>query len=899
MENKKQLIIIPPVSEAMKKLQEVLEGISVDENMEITVIDDLKEFGQFLNITGQCLILVSNAKKCATLLQENRAYLIKNHCKTILFTPKEIPAKTLVKFTKIGLTESILENSPPKTFLYKVKLLLRSIKTAKNIDDAEKTVKSLDNMQAQVEGHLELKGQEKDKENSIDLDRTNKKNQMEGETIDYGNPLKGKIKPATENLDTHWKSDQKKSAENLIEEEEEKDLSLESTPDAIDMYMRGKNKNIDASTKEEDKFDKKMAELLADDEQVKKKKSFEDIIDDGSMKQKRLKPLDTETIEEIKKPQTTIELDIVSTKNKKSIGDEVDDFDKKMAELLAAEAEMKKKNKGFIEELGGHLKGKVSELIPEEDIDELLQKKTYDNSEIQEEKASNIELDLIAAKKEKTKKGIEALELENEMHEGQVDQIEGNMIGDEGTVEKIRTRMEGKLKYDENPIEAEEKDNLHSLKKETSAAATDEYDKNSLEQPTDEIEDKKNKSLKADSEENKKREKSIELEIEAARKHLDKKEELEAEIRERKPIVDQEANGQERKKLDKIQPPEKKSNELGLPSKRAEANANNTHTSTVDKIDTYYRGGESNKKNDQDWGNLIDKKDSVELLAGKTKRNDATSGHIEKNNLGEQTIDYRKMKEEFDMMAAGMSTNALPKGKDADASLNNDEDVGSFKVVDIDPKGLDFSINIINSIYQKEIKPKNIFSLLTEELLNTYHCIPIFYNFKLTEKKFVEAFNPFIEIKDDRISREAKDLWVELKKDNPLFEKFLEKSMITWRCPEIVKNNEVWEDVELPIWAENELKTKKVELIFPYYDGIDRMGMAIVFFPEGLDPKTANGLLTVLETARTLFLDTIQRYQVPSTRAINNLQSSEAMPIEEKKNVLSFFGGLFGKKKTG
>ena len=119
------------MSEALKKLNEVLEGISTDENMEISIIDDLKEFSQFLGTTGQCLILCSNAKKCVTFLQENKSIIAKHNCKTILFTSVEIPVKTLTKFTKIGLTESILESSPPKTFLYKVMLLRRSSKTTK------------------------------------------------------------------------------------------------------------------------------------------------------------------------------------------------------------------------------------------------------------------------------------------------------------------------------------------------------------------------------------------------------------------------------------------------------------------------------------------------------------------------------------------------------------------------------------------------------------------------------------------------------------------------------------------------------------------------------------------------------------------------------------------------
>jgi molecular chaperone GrpE (heat shock protein) len=80
--------------------------------------------------------------------------------------------------------------------------------------------------------------------------------------------------------------------------------------------------------------------------------------------------------------------------------------------------------------------------------------------------------------------------------------------------------------------------------------------------------------------------------------------------------------------------------------------------------------------------------------------------------------------------------------------------------------------------------------------------------------------------------------------------------------------------------------------------------MALVFFPDGINPKTSHCLLTLLEMARTLLLDTIERYKVvpiqdnrldPETK--NAPAPEEA--ATEKKGVIGFLGGLFGRKKAG
>ena len=121
--------------------------------------------------------------------------------------------------------------------------------------------------------------------------------------------------------------------------------------------------------------------------------------------------------------------------------------------------------------------------------------------------------------------------------------------------------------------------------------------------------------------------------------------------------------------------------------------------------------------------------------------------------------------------------------------------------------------------------------------------------------------------------------------------------MTTWLCREIQnksENNSFWEDVELPTWAQDELVNKKVELIFPYFDGLDRMGYAIVFFPEGINPKMEKDIQVLLEYARTIQLDTIQRKMASR----ENDENENEKDGSEKKNILNSLTGLFGRNKA-
>ena len=127
-----------------------------------------------------------------------------------------------------------------------------------------------------------------------------------------------------------------------------------------------------------------------------------------------------------------------------------------------------------------------------------------------------------------------------------------------------------------------------------------------------------------------------------------------------------------------------------------------------------------------------------------------------------------------------------------------------------------------------------------KEMIKKYQGYPVFYTYKASESKHIETFESFSQSSSPSLTPELTEWWNTHKKDGPLFENYYLKTMTTWLCREIpnkAANGLHWEDVELPSWAANELSNKKVELVFPYFDGVDRMGFALVLFPNGIDAK--------------------------------------------------------------
>jgi hypothetical protein len=911
MENKKQLLVIPPMSEPLQKLNEVLNGIATDENIEISIIDDLKELGQFIGSSGQCLVAFSNAKKCATFLQENRFAIAKTHTKVILLTPKEIPAKTLVKFTKIGLTESILENSPPKTLLYKVKLLLRSIKSSGGSEEKELAVKTMgDTGAAQAQSKGEMNSDKLQTEegsvNYLAEERAKfKKEQEEAEAVNYGENLKGKPTEQEEAIDTHWKSKRKK--DEINHEDAEPDYSKVEVEDSedIDMYYRGKKKSneLDIIAGEEVSKRKRNEELPEEEDLIGKKINTTELDLGPGEKEKRQKLREDESENYLmKKTSDSFTLEAAEEKpvQKQLTEEEEEEIKRKeMLELEALFEEAKKRQEAQAAEvLGGHYKGKLTGAGLDEDEPELKEeKKEYDNSDLYS-KEKSFELDLEPAEKEeKRRMQEEEVDQEEKERNGYGEKIDENMSSDEGSTDHIETMMKGGLgKDDSKNISTYDTVEKKRTKEEMDEEEVEPTKKTKLDLASADVE---NHKKKLDNEENEaaEREKSFDLNLAPGdsegykREKLqdDDKEESEREAQTKLKLLDGDREDRKGEKLevedDNIHYKKLDKTELDIDGKK-ERRADGR----VDKIDTFYRSGESKKK-EHDW-DLEEKNKNINLALDKVARRGPDAvGKKESVDLGEQTIDYRRLKEEFDAISRGGESSDGGPGSGSSAKAPGEEgEDSSFKVIEIDPAGFDFAIEVLNMIYQKELKPEDFYKAISEELLSTYHAYPVFYSYKPNDKKHIESYDSILKAPLNAENEAVKNWWLEHKKDEAVLTDAQSKTMATWACREMS-----WEDVELPTWAENELRTKKVELIYPYYDGVDRMGLAMVYFPDGLNPKHAKGIEVTLEMARTLMLDIVQRKSAPVSRE----EEPVTEEASEKKNILNVFSGFFKGKKAG
>lgn len=931
MENKKALVIIPPYSEPLKKLGEILSTPEEAAAIDIYVLEDLKEAGQLIPTLGQCLIVIANAKKCALFLQENRWAISKNHSKVILMTPKEIPQKTLMKFLKIGLTEVILETLPPKSLLYKIKLLLRSVKGQENKKEETINVKSMLDM-AQVKNANEQQRIEKGiiADSASAEEKTNDEKKMfeeeDNESLDY---LKAKKKQQQDEnvIDTHWKS--KRNDNHLeLEDGDESEKKKKEAEEISTHYKNERSNNLDLDFVNNDNMKGKGSKAEDESEfsieKLKQSALSEIELEDSSRNKKdrvQHEADDDEDIYAVEKKEQTIMLEDTVEKSSQSTEESIvskKDRSQKAETTLELEKEKKTDEEENLNHIDSYYKGKLqkNETILEIDEEEYTDKKIQEN-EKEEEKEKN---------KTKEESGF-ALE-DSDQYKNQED------LSDTEAYKNAKQKalqdeldddayMRGKLSPNTQlDLAAGENDKKHSAlindesqrerKTEKMLSEEDDSDTYNKNQATFDADlDKSDKENTADLEEfnddeslQQKLAREMDLEFETS--HDSDKETKDNEDGQNKANKLQrlalseerefshERESQQRDEEENPQLRKLKNTQFELENgeRHNESNAN------VEHLDKYMRS-RSSKSEDQNW-DLGNKKKDTTFALEKGK-----AGQVDLNLLpqfkdaGEQTIDYRKLKEEFELLKEG--ANLPPDELEKLRKMirgETEEDDSSHRVYVPEPKGVDFLMDMAIDLYDPSIKPRELF----EKIAKKIHAQKGYATFLMYSKPndVKEAFTIFQLTEANLISDELRARFLEMKKDGDFFKSQAGYSLANWRCGEILdKNNKPWEDTELPSWATNELQNKAVEYIYPMFDGLDRMGHIYIWFPEGIKYEEAKFLDMILEASRSLYLDQIIRSSKNNNNRADDENTDDGSNDGKKGGLLSGITSLFGKKKTG
>jgi len=929
----KPLIFLEPLSDTLKQLKQVFEENAESEGIELYEVDDLEEAGQLIPNLGQSLILTASPKKCAMMLQQNRRAIKGLQSKTILLSPKAIPRKTLDKFMKVGLTECVIEPVNPKTLLYKVRLQLRSIKTASE-EEAEMSQKFGEEATQAAEATSKKVRSSKEAEvEEEDVGKT-KSNQEEVVLEDYSKS--GKKNYQEESIENYYKGKQKKSQSQEQEEEEDKEKKGYKE-EVIEGHYKGKVAKEAQGLESEEGEDLPSAKEIEEDiESLKHKINLEVEEDLAAKKKKNLEVY--EEAERKKKKAASIDIDEEddnSSKNKEAQEDLGGHYKGKVGQKPNVEAseeevlhekeeesaelyEKKKKaslvleddNEDFLdkdsspeEEALKKAKRKKLELIDGDEDDELVQK--AESEEVAEDDPGIEKDEFEGHELESPKKDRLAVvddEDKDRKEKNKTDDIDGYLRG--GAAKKVKSQEGGEDLY-EDEAGAEEargkRARAQGLYVEEDLDSRDPITQEGTEESTEDLYKKKARlSVLEDSSEGDSQEHDEE---EAQNKDLSAKSKLDVEDDELK-----------RKSLNQAQKSEGTHN-------RSDARA--------DHIKTHYSSKESTKHNDDDWDAKWDKKKKEGDDALGEKREEK-SLIFDKKDLGEQTIDYAQLKKEF---AAGsyegvankkktygefhevaevktytktiLSVEGAPEQMEfEEVSREQKEGVEGAQVFEPQSLGIEIAIEVQCHYMEEDVDSYKICEFIQDRLSSEFSGdLVVYKNSKGNEvkplfngrvaKQLIGAPVKLTDADFEGVGRaEKRQMEADYQEDFKAYG--LKKREVEGSYNQSWGTKlDQWKEFKTPSFRDQTFQEIQNEFIFPFYEGISLLGIGVFIPTTRFNPEQARSLEVVFEVMRG-FLLTEYHHESGATQT----REKEVKSSKEKSNEKAggFFGKLFGKK---
>jgi hypothetical protein len=969
-DEKRPLVFLGPLSETLTKLRDIITENADSEGIDVYEVEDLEEMNQLLPTLGQSLALISNPKKCAQVLQQNKVVYKKLGSKVIMLSPKPIPRRTLDKFMKIGLTECMIEPVNPKTLLYKVRLFLKSL-TPKNAESGE--LKRKAGMKARSDEDIINSSKMNRMEKGVILDEDDSEitQTKSADQIDDNNMESNKKKSTyqEEAIDSYYRSDAKENSELSFEKPESNPKKSSSIhDDNIDTYYKSENKSSSTYTDEDqDDIMKAKAdeglEIDMEDEVEKIRKQTElDMMEDTERKKNTYQEENLGHMVSQLKTSTELEMEEVNEKEKNEYSDVIDDkLEGKLKKHKSAELEMEEddtpkekasESLSLFGEENPDMRLKESDSL-EDDNSPLREKKrdeslllVDDDDDAKEEASVDLEFD-----EEDLKKDMNSLEMEEDNSDEKKAQQDELEMEEE---EENKKRSDLEFSEDEEKKKKNEADEIDmymrggAAKKEATELEMEDDSperkkkETELEMEEDEEERKRKVQAELEMEEEKKKKGEEELDLEEDDDHGKRKVQAELEMEEDKSKKDDEEILEEDD--DRFRKQEKMldfddDSEYGHKKGQANGEEDNSgarRDSQVEHIQTHYSNRQSIKHDENEWGKdwEAQRGEQADFVIKKEEVNEISLGG--KKDLGEQTIDYEKLRKEFEELdfekvakkkkeygefsGTAEAKSIKKKVREVDGELEDmdfedvgeegDQEAEGNLVYEPDPVGMDVAIEVLNIYMQKDASIERVCEYISDTIKSRYQGVLSFYSFNKNLGQFQDLYmGHYVE----SIGKPPRKLGIkekeglnkvelkQLEKDYDLDKKDYEnkKKEFEGEWNKYKEDKEAdWKEAQIPLWSDSTFQEKELWFSFPFYDGADHLGFAIVTFENGFSEFQSKSIEVILETARGLFLNKYNQKEKEKSKSKKSESSSKQGDEENKEEKGGFLGRLFGKKAS-
>lgn len=908
---KKPLIFLCPISETVQKLKESFEE---QENVEIFEVDVLQEAIQIFQTSQPAVVLCSDPKKMIQFQAVNKRIIAKSSSKTVLITAKVLNMKAERKFSQLGLSDYIKEPIAGKTLYYKINLLVKSLPERKNPEDDNYNVK---------EGSFQ---EEQEDENDIALKKGKSKNQQEE---DLGGYLKANIK------------DRK---------EEDLDISQNFGPKAAEDVKQG-NLTGKSNYKEDDlggNYEgegegklKDQAGTMASKDSEKENASIEDLV--GKSKTS-LTDKEEDLLSDISEADKKIGGDLVgkSMSNlelseeelekqlRESLGDpeEINNPLKSTNLNLEEEEKDNQKQPRMIEPDLNEEKNKTNLDLLEDELNEGIRKKQFDEIEEIDNDSGLKSLDLQEDDELALNSG-KTLEPEEKDSNGKVDlNLEEDEIDelkrDKKELGKKHEEQDRDSDYQELPMAGNQKgksntDNLNSAEMSGKTNFQEqEREMNGSLGKADQIENKDLKGkLDRQVQELGKKQKELESSepelAEEKKKKLDLQVQHETDPKERTFEEEEQIAKDKKRALNKADDIDKYMRSPNLKKDKEEKEDKQRFLESEEETVAKKKGLQG--KEDEFEDNWDFDQDVQQHLDDEIIPENVGKGmYAEDEDLGEQTIDYKKIKKAYE--EGGSGDEAFSEEENAYIVDKTEEGVSggssqkqkqpyTFEVAERGPQQFEISeeptLNVDDTIGKNNEKKNQVFPPDSKgfeylvKRLNDYgdkgkSSHDIFYQVSKilsSEKRGLTTFflNRSGEGPEKNPNLESWFSMHELQGDDD------QDIIDQWNTTKTENINE-WIKLKFPTWKDHTFQSDDNYFVFPFYDGIQFQGLAIITFTESRNEKDTSFIEVQLEAARGLYLDEFKQAVQQPKVVVEKVDEEETKVEEENKG---FFSRLFKK----